>query len=139
MEEGVCAMLIKQIHSELEKNANNGLRGNDLTMSQISALMELDKAGEGQLELKALEEILHIAKPTAFGIVKRLEEKGFATSARSALDKRVRVVKITPLGRACCHRAKQYMLRTEAALTASLTATEKGILIALLQKVRDSF
>ena len=77
MEEGVCAMLIKQIHSELEKNGNNALRSDDLTVSQISALMELDKAEGKQAELKHLEEALHIAKSTTVGIVKRLEQKGF--------------------------------------------------------------
>lgn len=139
MEEGVCAMLIKQIHSELEKNANNILRNDDLTMSQITVLMELDKAGEGQMELKELEEALHIAKPTTVGIVKRLEDKGFATSARSGQDKRIRVIQITPLGKECCHKAKENMRRAEMALTSSLTETEQGILITLLQKVRDSF
>ena len=54
MEEGVCAMLIKQIHSELEKNGNNALRSDDLTVSQISALMELDKAEGKQAELRHL-------------------------------------------------------------------------------------
>ena len=62
MEDSVCGMLIKQINSELEKNANNMLRNDDLTVSQIGALMELDESIEKQMELKELEEVLHIAK-----------------------------------------------------------------------------
>ena len=43
-EAGACAVLIRQIHTELEKNANNSLRQDDLTMSQISVLSELAQA-----------------------------------------------------------------------------------------------
>lgn len=139
MEEGTCGMLIKQINSELEKNANNLLRKDDLTVSQIGALIELDGSSGKQMELKELEEVLHIAKPTAFGIVKRLTDKGFVVSSRSRQDKRIRVVQLTPLGEECCRRAKENMKMTEAALTSSLTETERSILITLLQKVRDSF
>lgn len=139
MEDSVCGMLIKQINSELEKNANNMLRKDDLTVSQIGALMELDESIEKQMELKELEEILHIAKPTVVGIVKRLEDKGFVISTRSIQDKRVRIIQLTPLGEECCRRAKERMEQAEMALTSSLTETERSILITLLQKVRNSF
>ena len=65
MKKEQCAVLIKQIHTELEKNANNALRQDDLTMSQISVLIELDKAIDKQLELKRLEQLLHVAQYTA--------------------------------------------------------------------------
>ena len=57
IKEKQCAVLIKQIHTELEKNANNALRQDDLTMSQINVLLELDKAADKQLELKRLEQM----------------------------------------------------------------------------------
>lgn len=139
MEDSACGMLIKQINSELEKNANNMLRKDDLTVSQISALMELDESTEKQMELKELEEVLHIAKPTVVGIVKRLEDKGFVISTRSIQDKRIRIIQLTSLGEECCRRAKEHIEQAEMALTSSLTETERRILITLLQKVRNSF
>lgn len=139
MTDGVCGMLIKQINSELEKNANNMLRKDDLTVSQIGALMELDERHEKQMELKELEEVLHIAKPTAVGIIKRLEDKGFVISKRSMQDKRLRIVQLTPLGEECCRHAKESMEQAERTLISSLTETEQSILITLLKKVRDSF
>ena len=42
-EQGFCGKLIKQIHDELRKNANNAMRGLDITMVQLDALMELDR------------------------------------------------------------------------------------------------
>lgn len=134
-----CASLIKQIHSELEKNANNALRQDDLTLSQISVLMSLSKAEENQLEQKQLEQSLHIAQSTATGIVKRLEQKGFVESFTSSTDKRIKVIRITSLGLAYCKKATINMEKTESELTSALTETEHDILLSLLQKVRDSF
>ncbi len=72
-----CVALIKQIHDGLEKQANNSLRSQDLTMSQVGVLIELRFSLEKQMTLKELERRLHVAQPTAAGIVARLEQKGF--------------------------------------------------------------
>lgn len=139
MEEGACAVLIKQIHSELEKNANNSLRQDDLTLSQVTVLMELDRAEGNQMELKQLERALHVAQSTAAGIVRRLEQKGFVEGFGSPEDKRIKMIRITPLGRDCCRKSEANMRKTEDSLTATLTDTERAILVSLLQKVRSSF
>ena len=139
MKEERCAVLIRQIHTELEKNANNTLRQDDLTMSQISVLIELEKAVDKQLELKRLEQSLHVAQSTEAGIVRRLEQKGFIEGFTSPEDKRVKMVRITPEGLSCCHKAEANAQKVETDLTAVLTDTERAILVSLLQKVRDSF
>ena len=36
-----CGFLLKQINDRVEKNANNTLRAQDMTMSQLGALLEL--------------------------------------------------------------------------------------------------
>ena len=101
--------------------------------------MELGKTGEGQMELKELEKAMHIAKPTAFGIVKRLEKKSLVESSQSKEDKQIHIIQITPLGKECCYKARERMKQTEAMLISSMTETEQSILITLLQKVRNSF
>jgi len=138
-EAGVCAVLIRQIHTELEKNANNSLRQDDLTMSQISVLIELAQAEGNQMELKRLEQLLHVAQSTAAGIVRRLEQKGFVEGYGSPEDKRIKMIRITPEGLACCEKAWAGAQEAETQLTSALTDTERTILISLLQKVRDSF
>lgn len=138
-EEGKCAVLIKQIHSELEKNANNSLRKDDLTLSQINVLMELDRAPEQQMEQKQLEQILHVAQSTVAGIVGRLEQKGFVEGYESMQNRRIKIIHLTPSGQVCCRKAEENMKRTETKLTSALTETERMILITLLQKVRNSF
>ena len=138
-EAGACAVLIRQIHMELEKNANNSLRQDDLTMSQISVLIELAQAEGNQMELKRLEQLLHVAQSTAAGIVRRLEQKGFVESYGSPEDKRIKMIRITPEGLACCEKARAGAQDAETQLTSALTDTERTILVSLLQKVRDSF
>lgn len=139
MEYGECAMLIKQIHSELEKRANNMLRRDELTLSQVNVLLELNRSDDGQMELKQMEEVFHIAKPTAVGLVQRLESKGLIESSKSGDDKRIRLIRITPKGKECCSKAKENMKKTDAVLASSLTKEEQKTLIDLLQKVRNSF
>ena len=41
-----CGTLLKQINDIMEKNANNALRGQDLTISQSGVLVLLDEKEE---------------------------------------------------------------------------------------------
>ncbi len=130
--------LMKQIHDRMERQANNALRGQDLTMAQLSALVELNDTPERQLPLKELERILRVAQSTAAGIVARLEQKRFVEGFGDASDRRIKVVRITPLGEQYCKSAEQHMKEAEAALLAGLTETERGIFFSLLKKVSDT-
>ena len=96
-----CGMMIKQIHDCLEKDTNNTLRAQDLTMAQVGALIELRSAEEKQMPLKELERRLHVAQSAAAGIVVRLEQKGFLESFGSSDDRRIKMVRITPKGEDC--------------------------------------
>lgn len=138
IDQNSCGALIKQIHDELEKNANNAMRGQDMTMAQSSALLILNAAPEKQLALKELERRLHVAQSTAAGIVVRLEQKGLVEGFGSREDRRVKMVRITPRGAASCRYAQRDIARTEERLLSGLTETERGILLSLLKKVRDT-
>ena len=46
MDEYTCGALLKQINDVLEKNANNALRKQDLTISQSGVLVLLDKKSD---------------------------------------------------------------------------------------------
>lgn len=88
--------------------------------------------------MKELEQILHVAQSTAAGIVSRLEQKGLVEALGDPDDRRVKLVRLTQAGRACCRDAEDNMARTEAHILSGLTETERGILLALLEKVRNS-
>lgn len=133
-----CGPLIKQINDELRKNANNALRGQDMTFAQLEALIQLNQAPEGQRSLKELEQILHVAQSTAAGIISRLEQKGFVEGFGDAGDRRVKLVRITPAGIECVRTVLHYRAEAEDRLLSSLTEAERDIFYMLLKKVRDS-
>ena len=132
-----CGMMIKQLHDCLEKETNNTLRSQDLTMAQVGALFELRDAEEKQFPLKELERRLHVAQSTAAGIVVRLELKGFIESFGDAADRRIKMVRMTPKGESCCRNADKNMEQTEEKLLHTLTSDEKRLLLELLEKVCD--
>ena len=130
-----CGMMIKQIHDCLEKDTNNTLRAQDLTMAQVGALIELRSAEEKQMPLKELERRLHVAQSTAAGIVVRLEQKGFLESFGSSDDRRIKMVRITSKGEDCCLDSDRGMEQAEQKLLHSLTQEEKTVFLDLLEKV----
>lgn len=135
--ERTYGIMIKQIHDYMEKNANNNLRSQGLTMAQVGALMELHSTEERQMSLKELERRLHIAQSTAAGIVVRLEQKGFLESFGDAADRRVKMVRMTPKGEKCFQSAEENMKCADENLLGSLTMEERATLLHLLKKVCD--
>lgn len=133
-----CGMLIKQIHDELSKNANNALRSQNITLAQLEVLDQLDQAPEGRYSLKELEQILHVAQSTAAGIISRLEQKGFVAGFGDAGDRRIKRVQITPAGVECVRTALHHRAEAEELLLSSLTEAERDVFYMLLKKVRDS-
>lgn len=133
-----CGKLIKQIHDEIKKNANNALRAQDMTLSQLDALTELERAPEKQRSLKELEQQLHIAQSTTVGIITRLEQKGLVEGVGDPSDRRIKLVRITPAGMERILTAEQGRAAAGEQLLSGLTETEREIFFALLKKVRGS-
>ena len=133
-----CGGLIKQIRDEMRKKANTALRSYNITLAQLGALIELERAPDGQRSLKELEKLLHVAQSTAAGIIARLEQKGFVQGFEATDDRRVKLVRITPDGQACVHNSLQKRNVAEEELLGGLTEAEQKQFYILLKKVRDS-
>ena len=133
-----CGGLIKQISDEMRKKANNAIRSYNITLAQLGALIELERAPDGQRSLKELEKLLHVAQSTAAGIIARLEQKGFVQGFEATDDRRVKLGRITPDGQACVHNSLQKRNVAEEELLGGLTEAEQKQFYILLKKVRDS-
>ena len=130
--------LIKLLHDRLEKQANNTLRGKDLTMMQVAVLMELQEVEKKQRSMKELERRFCVAQSTVAGIISRLEQKGFVETLGDTSDKRIKVVHITPTGEACCREAAGFMEEAEQMLLHGFSEEEKAIFNQLLARAAEN-
>ena len=130
-----CGMLIRQIHNALEKIVNNQLKAKGLTLSQMSALIEILNTPARKLTFKELEKCLSLAQSTTAGLISRLEQKKLVSVSGDTNDKRIKYVEITSLGEQFCNEAKQEMELTEKMLMKNLSAAERKSLLSLLEEV----
>lgn len=128
---GFC---IKQIHDRLEKQANNAMRSNGLTMMQVSVLITLRDSDEKQMSMKELERCFGVAQSTVAGVVSRLKQKGFVEAFGDAADKRIKRVHITFEGEKCCAEAFLHKEEAEKRLLRGFSEEEKTLLHKLLEK-----
>lgn len=134
-----CGTLLKQIHDIMEKNANNVLREQDLTISQSGVLVLLDEKEGKTASFKELEKDYGVSQPTMVGILNRLVQKDFVEVLTDSEDKRIRKAHLTQKGVDKCKEGYKHMNSAEEQLLKSLTDDEKKELGRLLLKVRKSF
>jgi len=134
-EANTFGMLIRQIHNALEKIANSQLKAKDLTLSQMTALVEILKAPTRKLTFKELEKCLSLAQSTTAGLIFRLEQKKLVSVSGDTDDKRIKYVEITPVGEKFCKEAKREIDDTEKKLLENLSAAERENLLSLLEEI----
>ena len=134
-----CGTLLKQIHDIMEKNANNVLREQDLTISQSGVLVLLDEKEGKTASFKELEKDFGVSQPTMVGILNRLVQKDLVEVLTDSEDKRIRKAHLTQKGADKCKEGYKHMNSAEEQLLKSLTTNEKKEFNRLLLKVRKSF
>lgn len=133
-----CGILLKQINDIMERNANNMLRDQDLTLTQSGLLVILDKQPEKAATFKELERAFGVSQPTIVGIIKRLEQKGWVETQNDASDKRIKIAHLTCEGHEKCKIGYTHMAEAEQQLLHALTDDEKNEFARLLQKIKHS-
>ena len=134
-----CGALLKQIHDIMEKNANNVLREQELTISQSGVLVLLDEKEGKTASFKELEKEFGVSQPTMAGILNRLVQKDLVEVLTDSEDKRIRKAHLTQKGADKCKEGYKHMNSAEEQLLKSLTRDEKKEFNRLLLKVRKSF
>ena len=138
MDKYTCGALLKQINDILEKNANNALRGQNLTISQSGVLVLLDEKEEKTATFKELEKSFGVSQPTMVGILSRLEQKELVEILTDADDKRIRMAHLTQKGTDKCKEGYKHMEAAEELILSDLTEGEKEEFLRLLIKIRKS-
>ena len=132
-----CGALLKQINDIMEKNANNALREQDLTISQSGILILLDEKEEKTATFKELEKSYGVSQPTMAGILNRLEQKKLVEILRDPEDKRVRKAHLTKEGVNKCKEGYKHMKTAEDMLLGGLNEEEKTEFKRLLTKIKQ--
>lgn len=130
-----CGLLFKKINDALERQANNDLRNDDLTLTQMGVLVAVEDRFHNNAMLGELVSYLGVSQPTMTGIVNRLEKKGCVTSFTNKGEGRIRRVSLTEKGMEKCRMAKGKMEAAEELILSGLDEEEQAELLVLLKKV----
>ena len=125
MQRTECGLLIKQISDHISKTANNALRADNLTLSQLRCLEYIYESPKDKMPLKEIESHFHISQPTLAGIVARLTQKGLLNTEISESNARAKTASLTPQGNDLFHTFDERREMMENRLLASLSEEEK--------------
>lgn len=132
-----CGILIKQINDSIARLANNELRQNNLTLSQLRYL-EYIYAHEGTPVLfKEVERHFKVSQPTAAGILRRLESKKLIKTNQSENGGKSKTVCLTDSGKALYESAEARRIKTEINLLSPLKEDERITFQEMLAKVLE--
>ena len=132
-----CGEYIHWISDVLEKRAELLLTKVGLTLSQMMVIESFRHSKDGYQTVQDIQNALHVAQPTASGLVKRMEKKGLLKRIDSK-DKREKVITLTEEGHAAITNARKGMISTESILLSSLSEEESKQFHSLLDKVWNS-
>lgn len=131
-----CLILIKQLEISMGRRMNNEIKELDMTMTQLRALSVLLNFPGKQATLKDLEKELQLSQSVTAGIIKRLEQRKYIESFGNPEDKRIKIVKITPLGEQQCRCSDKILYQLEEDMLSCLTESEIMMLQGLLNKIK---
>ena len=108
-----------------------------LTLSQMMVIESFRHSEDGYQTVQDIQNALHVAQPTASGLVKRMEKKGLLKRVKSR-DKREKIIALTEEGLEKITSARKGMLSTEKYLLENLDDEEIEQFRYLLDKVWNS-
>ena len=106
-----CGEYIHWISDILEKRTEMLLAKGGLTLSQMMVIESFRHSKDGYQTVQDIQNALHVAQPTASGLVKRMEKKGLLKRVDSK-DKREKVISLTEEGHAAITNARKGMVST---------------------------
>jgi DNA-binding MarR family transcriptional regulator len=125
--------LLRRAHQRYQAVFQDCAAGLGLTGPQFAALLRI--AERGRVTQNLLGRLAAMDSATVQGVVRRLEARGLVHGARDPLDRRARVLTITPHGAQVLRVAMEAGRRANEALLAPLSEGERRQFLALLQRL----
>lgn len=132
------SLLLKIVNNLFERELNNRISTIDLTRTQCSILVYLNRNRGKDINPHHIEKEFNLKKPTVTGILKRLEEKGFILIEQSKTDKRYKHIKLTSKNDAVDKIMKKNLAESEKILYKGLSEEDKKELYRILEKMMDN-
>ncbi|GLT12220.1 MarR family winged helix-turn-helix transcriptional regulator [Sulfitobacter porphyrae] len=111
-------------------------RDEDVTPVQFGMLSVL--ASGAEMDQLSLSTSVGVDRVSGADVIKRLERRGLLQRKRSEVDRRARVISITPLGAEFVENVRPKMAQAQAKLVAPLTEDELAELERILKKLIDA-
>lgn len=110
--------------------------GYDLTSVQYAALSAIE--AEPGVDQATLAGLIAIDRVTIGGVIERLEQKGLVRRAVSELDRRARVLRLTPSGVATMRKLHKVVQSLQDDILLGLEPEEKAELLRLMAKATEA-
>ena len=130
--------LVKLVHDAIDRRINQELESQRLINSQLSVLSFLCMRGDADTTIRDIQDFLKVSHPTAAGLVRRLEQKGFVHLLTDPRDKRARIVRLDDSVISSYQLEPKPTLHMEERLLAGLSEEERRQLCALLMRVYEN-
>lgn len=131
----VLVFNVLRTHNQLSPFIDATLRQQNLTSTQLNALLVLRAAGQEGLLMSQIGQRLVVTRSNVTGLVDRLEAQGLVARGDHP-DRRATVVRLTLAGKELLDRTVPGYAQLLAELTGCLDDQEKQTLILLLTKLR---
>jgi len=128
--------LLRLAHQRYQSMFQEQAVGLGLTGPQFATLLRLSELGRATQN--HLGRLAGMDSATIQGVVRRLSGRGLMRTTGDPLDRRLRVLTITPQGEALLREAQDAGKRANDALMAPLSAQERAGLIELLRRLSAS-
>lgn len=125
--------LLRLAHQRYQAIFQDRAQGLGLTGPQFATLVRLSQMGRATQN--HLGRLAGMDSATIQGVVRRLIARGFMRTASDPLDRRMRVLTITPEGEAVVRDGRQAGMRANDALMVHLSDHEREQLISLLRRL----
>ncbi len=128
--------VIKYVSASLEKQANSLLKKEDISLSQGILLIWLSEASNKELPIKDIEKKYGTAQSTTYGIVARLESKGYVESY--SINNKTKIVKLCNAGASKIDFVKECVLQSEKEMFKGFTDGEKALFTEFLVRAENN-
>jgi MarR family 2-MHQ and catechol resistance regulon transcriptional repressor len=109
-----------------------------VSKSSVNLLMLLRHGPPEGMQLHDLGELMLVSRANITGLIDHLEQKEYVTRRVDRHDRRARFARITKKGEELLNKFMPVHYRNIRAMLQGLSETEKGTLLGLLKKTRES-